>query len=172
MLERYMPFRVPTALCDEMLKVAALSTKQTAGLEGYDEPDPERRSTEICWLGHDWYDGVMTDFGMTANTKWGLDVTGGESIQVGWYAPGGHYKMHSDVNPFDPSKGYHRKVTIVLCLVDDYEGGDLQLDGCDPIRLKKGEGVVFPSLLAHAVHPVTSGERVTAVKWLTGPFYR
>lgn len=171
MIERYMPFRVPETVCDEILKAAILSSRADAKTDGK-EVDHELRKTDICWLGHDWYDGILTDFGMTANQAWGLDVTGAENIQVGWYSDGGHYKMHSDVNPFDVSKGYHRKVTVVLCLSDEYEGGELELDGCGKFRLKKGQGVAFPSLLAHGVHPVTAGTRVTCVKWLTGGFYR
>lgn len=172
MISKFYRFNVPTAVCDEMLKVADLSTRQDAKVDGIESPDPFHRTTEITWLPHGWYDGVMTDSGMTGNSKWLLDIHGGELIQVGWYKPGGHYKMHADVNPFDTRRGYHRKVTVVLCLSDEYEGGALVLDGEDPIRLRKGQGVVFPSLLPHGVEPVTSGVRVTAVKWLTGPFWR
>ena len=173
MIERFYQFKVPFMLCDQILNVANASPSRIdATVEGIEHPDHAHRKTEITWLGHGWYDKIFTDAGYEANANWGLDLSGSENIQVGWYTDGGHYKMHCDENPFNTSNGCHRKITVVMCLSDDYEGGELELDGCGKFKLKKGDGIAFPSLLLHGVHPVTSGERITAVKWLTGPFYR
>ena len=166
-------YKIPHSLCDEILKlVEHKDEKIDAKVEGIKNPDHFHRKTEIVWLPYGWYDGVLASIGGNANCNWNLDIQGGENIQVGWYGEGSHYKMHSDVNPFDLSKGYHRKVTVVLCLSDDYEGGELEFDGGETVRLRKGDIIVFPSMLSHGVKPVTNGTRVTAVKWLTGPFWR
>lgn len=172
-------FRHPAAVADEIL-MAASALRQDGQVDARvglveSKLDHAHRKTDIVWLPPDWYDGVLVGAGMNANADWGYDVTGSENIQVGWYADGGHYGMHVDVDPHDLSRGYHRKVTVVCCLDGDYEGGELEVLAGEAVfmyRLCKGDMVAFPSWMQHRVHPVTSGTRVTAVKWLTGPFWR
>jgi PKHD-type hydroxylase len=175
-VKRYLTFSIPPGVCDEIVKVAREHDSMDARLTGADPyVDHVARKTEVVWLPHGWYDGIMTEIGMSANLEFGFDISDGEDIQVGWYEEGGHYGFHSDVDPYNTTRGYHRKVTIVLCLEDEYEGGELEFNfGKEnaTLKLKKGEAVAFPSWLLHKVHPVTSGTRATAVKWLTGPFWR
>lgn len=170
-------FKVPPALADIILGQADFSAPLDAKLaktEG-STTDHAARRTDIVWLPRDWYDGVFTELAAAPNVFWQYDIRSGEDIQVGRYPPGGHYKMHSDFNPYDEDKPYHRKITVVMGLSDDYTGGELEIstkDSTELLRLNKGDVVVFPSWMTHRVHPVKTGVRYTAVKWLTGPHWR
>ena len=57
-------------------------------------------------------------------------------------------------------------LSLVGCLNDDYEGGVFHL--CEePIDIKAGEFIIFPSLFIypHYVTPVTKGHRYSWVSW-------
>ena len=57
-------------------------------------------------------------------------------------------------------------LSLVGCLNDDYEGGQFYM--CDePIDIKAGEYIIFPSLFLypHYVSPVTKGLRYSWVSW-------
>lgn len=70
-----------------------------------------------------------------------------------------------------------RKLSMTLCLNDDYEGGEFQLNlGMENASVTvptfKGRAIFFPSFLIHRVTPVTSGIRKSIVVWVTGPKFR
>lgn len=106
--------------------------------------------------------------------SWHLDITGLEDLQLTEYNKNGHYDWHTDCDPFLKLGGLHRKVTAVLMLSGDYaySGGDLEFEGIELPRLKKGDVIVFPSVLKHRVTPVESGLRRTLVCWTTGPYFK
>jgi PKHD-type hydroxylase len=63
-----------------------------------------------------------------------------------------------------------RDLAVSVALNDDYEGGELAFKFGSletPLRLRAGQAVVFPAQLAHKVQPVTSGERLVAILWVT-----
>lgn len=88
---------------------------------------------------------------------------------VSRYRPGQHYGSHVD----DALMGSARTdVSFTLCLSDgaDYEGGALVIEDMvedRSIRLNAGEAVVYPSDTLHRVEPVTAGERLAVVGWVT-----
>lgn len=106
--------------------------------------------------------------------RWDLDITGLEDLQLTEYRDEGHYGWHTDCDPFVKVGGVHRKVTAVLMLTGEYgyTGGDLQFEGMDLPKLKKGDVIVFPSVLKHRVTPVESGLRRTLVCWTNGPYFK
>ena len=57
-------------------------------------------------------------------------------------------------------------LTMIASFNDDYEGGHLIVND-DPIKLKQGQIIVFPSifLFPHKVDTITKGTRYTAVCW-------
>jgi PKHD-type hydroxylase len=68
-----------------------------------------------------------------------------------------------------------RKLSAVVALNDDYEGGVFETLDSDTPRsydLKKGEMIMFPSFLMHRVTPVTKGIRRSLVIWVEGPNFR
>ena len=46
------------------------------------------------------------------------------------------------------------------------------INSLKPPFLKKGDVLVFPSIMHHRVHPVLSGERRVLVAWAWGPLYK
>jgi PKHD-type hydroxylase len=60
-------------------------------------------------------------------------------------------------------------MTLFLSPVDDYEGGELEIEGAfgaQEVRLDAGDAVIYPSSSLHRVKPVTRGERLAAITWI------
>jgi SM-20-related protein len=114
---------------------------------------------------------------------YGVSFLKGTELQVLEYKEGGFYKCHAD-NASEILKdgrllGYktvkpERKLTTLLFLNDDYEGGEVEFchlrykNGKRVIhKPKAGEMIVFPShgLFAHEVKPVYGNNRFAVVKW-------
>ena len=89
------------------------------------------------------------------------------------------YSIHHKVQKTPAGGGYHvwhdersdmehcqRCAVWMMYLNDDYEGGELVINGED-YPLKKGELVIFPSnfMYMHKVNPVLSGKRFSYVAW-------
>ena len=78
------------------------------------------------------------------------------------YGFGGHYNWHMDLNPTDSNT---RKLTAVVQLNDEYEGGYLEFGVQDrkgewfKVPKMKGSITIFPCFLSHRVSPVTKGKR-------------
>ena len=74
---------------------------------------------------------TMVGIGMDANKQaWKFDVTGSNQTDYLKYDKDGHYKAHVDtfMNPGDPET---RKLTVLVFLNDDFEGGKLFLQDGD-----------------------------------------
>jgi|TARA_R110000824_G_scaffold107886_1_gene254586 PKHD-type hydroxylase len=103
----------------------------------------------------------------------GFDLYGlTEGLQFTNYkAPDGKYDSH-----VDRSYGTQiRKLSIVILLSDDFEGGDFELisgDKPDKLKMEKGKLFLFPSFVLHRVKPITKGERNSLVAWVTGPNFK
>lgn len=83
------------------------------------------------------------------------------------YAPGGFYREHCDVVHDHPVLG-HRRLSFILFVNDDYEGGELYFPRQDvTVWPEKGKAVIFPSGVTHphTVRPVLKGTRYTVVSW-------
>jgi PKHD-type hydroxylase len=107
------------------------------------------------------------------NFRWGFQMTGFyEGIQLTQYnGDGGHYDWHIDVGNNNLSI---RKLSLILLLddPDSYEGGEVEFIYGGKKKFAQGTLIVFPSYIAHKVHPVTQGIRRTAVAWISGEPYR
>ncbi len=85
------------------------------------------------------------------------------------YRSGMEYGLHVD----DPiMQGSRTDLSFTLPLSDpgDYDGGGLAIDdGLEErvIRLAAGDAVLYPTSALHRVEPVTRGERVAVVGWVT-----
>jgi predicted 2-oxoglutarate/Fe(II)-dependent dioxygenase YbiX len=118
---------------------------------------------------------TMVGFGMAANHQaWKFDVTHSNQTDYLKYDKDGHYHAHVDtfMKPGDPEC---RKLTVLVFLNDDFEGGRLFLqNGHGKIYppQKAGTALVFPSFMLHGVEPVTSGIRRSIVTWLVGPWFK
>lgn len=90
-------------------------------------------------------------------------------LLVSRYGPGMEYGTHVD----DPiMQGHRTDLSFTLPLSDpgDYGGGDLVLeDALEERMIRPGAGdvVIYPTSALHRVAPVTRGERVAVVGWIT-----
>lgn len=108
----------------------------------------------------------------TNNECWNFDLYGMDLLRLAKYGTGDELGWHLDINTAESSL---RKISFVILLSDDHEGGDLEfLIGRNNRSAKRGIGTVilFPSYVMHRVTPVTKGVRKTLVGWVIGPPYR
>lgn len=93
------------------------------------------------------------------------DITLNESTgyQLLKYLNDCEYHIHHDHAP-DNS----RVISMVACLSDNFEGGELEFPYFKySIKLEKGSVIFFPSNFpySHIAHPVTSGVKYSLVSW-------
>jgi predicted 2-oxoglutarate/Fe(II)-dependent dioxygenase YbiX len=118
---------------------------------------------------------TMAGMGMSANSQaWKFDVTHSNQTDYLKYDVDGHYHAHVDTF-MSPTNAECRKLTILVFLNDDFEGGKLFLQN----EHKKiyppqapGTCLIFPSFMLHGVEPVTKGIRRSIVTWLVGPWFK
>jgi predicted 2-oxoglutarate/Fe(II)-dependent dioxygenase YbiX len=95
-----------------------------------------------------------------------------EKFNYNVYGTGGKYEWHLDANtentPLDS------KLTCLLNLSEEpYEGGEFyMLDKDAQMEFTSGMGIVFNSLIAHKLTPVTKGKRISLTYWAQGPSWR
>jgi len=93
------------------------------------------------------------------------------------YQTGDFLAQHHDLSmPEDPN---HQKLTCVVLLNNDFEGGDFCITsqnkyGKDPhiVKFEVGDVLIFPSWVQHHVTPIKSGIRKSITTWIMGPRYR
>ena len=158
---------------DEYLSRQKLSDAHVVG----EDDDSKFRSTKICWMCDDFeeirsvYEEICLSVREINDNIWKYNLDGFESFQYGEYRSeeGGHYKWHIDT----PARSNEdvRKITFVLGLNDDYEGGmfETMTFNTTSIKIKRGELIAIPSFILHRVTPVTKGIRKTLVGWGRGP---
>lgn len=118
---------------------------------------------------------TMVGLGMSANHQaWKFDVTHSNQADYLKYDVEGHYHAHIDtfINPLNSEC---RKLTVLVFLNDDFEGGRLFLqNGNEKFYPPQNAGtcLVFPSFILHGVEPVTRGIRRSIVTWLVGPWFK
>lgn len=119
-----------------------------------------------------WMAGILHNYGLHANVSsgWGFSLSMPETCQITKYGLDEFYDFHTDNEPvsFAP---YVRKVSVACCITDadTYEGGEFEFQGIEPIKMNRGDIIVFPSGTLHRVKPVTSGERRSLITWILGP---
>ena len=92
-----------------------------------------------------------------------LQLSSHNGLQVLKYLDGGEYHHHHDHAP-DNS----RVLSMVACLDDNFEGGELEFPFFKTrLKLNAGSVVLFPSNFpyTHIAHPVTKGIKYSLVTW-------
>jgi PKHD-type hydroxylase len=161
--------------CDYVINSIKWEEANIALTSKSDTPTPNNRITNIIWEPNNKPIGCVLQFYVShANyaAGWNYDVQSFEAIQMSQYKDKGHYDWHMD--SFSPINGIQRKLSCSILLNDpsEFEGGDLELKDSDPVNLKRGSIIVFPSFLQHRVTSVTSGTRYSAVSWASGPAFK
>jgi len=118
---------------------------------------------------------TMAGIGLSANRQnWNFDITHANQCDYLRYDVDGHYLPHVDTFIM-PGDRETRKLTVLVFLNDDFEGGRLFLQTGDK-RIyppqEAGTALVFPSYILHGVEPVTNGIRRSIVTWLVGPWFK
>lgn len=92
-------------------------------------------------------------------------------LRIANYKDGGNYGWHVDLSTM---QGYRTDLSFTLFLTDpnSYEGGELQADyglfgGVKKIKGQVGDLVIYPTGVVHRVTPVTSGDRIVVVGWIS-----
>ena len=116
---------------------------------------------------------TLAGIGLAANYNlWKFDIDHSDQSEYLQYGPEGHFSEHLDTI-FDIE--VERKLTIILFLNNDFEGGRLYIKaGKEKMYPPQdtGDVVIFPSFFLHGVEPVLSGTRHTVVSWLRGTRFR
>lgn len=118
---------------------------------------------------------TLTGIGLAANfSHFKYDINRSSQCEYLKYDKDGHFSMHIDTlfNKKVIENEGMRKLTIILFLNDEFEGGKLFLKlGREKIypNTSPGSVIIFPSFFLHGVEPITSGIRRSIVTWLTGP---
>jgi len=90
------------------------------------------------------------------------------------YAGGGAYGAHVDSALMDLPRGGGSlrsdiSATLFLTEPDDYDGGELEIEGAfgaQSVKLEAGDMVLYPSSSLHRVTRVTRGARVSSFFWI------
>ena len=98
-------------------------------------------------------------------------------IQCHRYDVGDWYNPHSDFYPIDQFSSL--KLTCIVSLNDDYEGGDVQFGIQDKdtkewysMNKLKGSLTLFPAFLCHNVVPVSKGKRYVIQELFIGDHFK
>jgi predicted 2-oxoglutarate/Fe(II)-dependent dioxygenase YbiX len=89
-----------------------------------------------------------------------------EGVRIIQYEEGQHYGFHHDQGTMRCRQEYHREISVILYLTDDFEGGETAFINAS-FKPKKGEAVIFPAnwCFLHQGNPVTKGKKRIAVTW-------
>jgi PKHD-type hydroxylase len=90
------------------------------------------------------------------------------------YRDGGSYGTHVDsalmvVPGTQERMRCDLSATLFLSAADDYEGGELEIEGpfgAQAVKLEAGDLVLYPSSSLHRVTPVTGGVRLASFFWI------
>lgn len=91
------------------------------------------------------------------------------SMLISRYSTGMSYGRHTDNALMQHGWRSDVSFTVFLNEPNDYDGGELVIEGSDDERsykLAAGSALIYPSTTLHRVAPVTSGDRLVAVGWV------
>lgn len=163
--------------CDQVLALCA-EVQELEGRTGQEGKADQARSSRIRFLWPNaenaWLFTRLEEAVLRLNDSYRFDLKGFyEGAQVARYGPGGHYDWHVDLG-MQAQAARKLSISIQLSHSDEYEGGDLEFLGPTDEKAPRGRGalVAFPSFVTHKVHPVTRGERLSLVSWISGAPFR
>lgn len=163
---------VSPAMCDILLEERKVLQETQGQIGSASATVLSVRNSKICWVRQNhWVESVMYNHALYANelTEWKFQVGRPEPVQLASYDVNGFYGWHEDWTPLAKTS-YVRKLSAILLLSnpEEFEGGQFQFKD-DPVEMKRGTLIVFPSFISHQVTPVTKGIRYSATCWVQGP---
>ena len=143
-----------------------------------DNSNQKRRNSRISWLEknsviYDMLSGAVNK--ANKNAGWNYSIMDQDQFQYTEYEVGDYYDWHMDTFRTPTARGV-RKISFIMPLNDDYEGGELLYEAGPPdyphrirkVDIKVGDILLFPSATWHKVNPVTKGQRRSIVCWYYG----
>ena len=117
---------------------------------------------------------TLTSIGLNVNKeRWQYNITHSNQSEFLMYDVNGKYTTHVDT--FHQKSDETRKLTVLVFLNDNFEGGKFYIQNSDerfyPPQTK-GTVLIFPSFMPHGVEPVTKGIRYSVVNWMVGPYFK
>ena len=133
---------------------------------GYGQEIPETKIIQDkIWFAIQQYVQKDCDY----MSEWFSGWSGYTQIRYNRYDVDTRMKLHCDHihSMFDGTRKGIPVLSILGCLNDDYEGGDLIFWEQEKIELKAGQIMIFPSnfMYPHKVTEVTKGIRYSYVSW-------
>lgn len=163
--------------CDRIIQQCESLELEQAGI-GVDKGIIDKTIRDVRRVTLPTYLGIgatMSGIGLAINSEhYNFNVTRANQVEFLKYDIDGHYHAHIDIS-LDPEVFECRKLTVLLFLNDDFEGGKLFIQNGDQKTYppqSAGTVVIFPSFLMHGVEPVTSGIRRSLVTWMVGPWFQ
>lgn len=128
----------------------------------YDQVSTNQTLMDLCWQG-------LLKYHQHLNLEWYAGWQGYEKIRYNKYEVGTEMRIHCDHihTLFDGSRRGIPVLTLLGCLNEDYEGGDLIMFTDTKVDFKTGDLLIFPSnfLYPHEVTKITKGTRYSFVSW-------
>tara|TARA_B100001142_G_scaffold124103_3_gene126013 strand:- start:11312 stop:11863 length:552 start_codon:yes stop_codon:yes gene_type:complete len=176
-------YLIPSGIDQSVSNVIQKQLADSSLVEGKlqdDILDKQIRNVSVSWINTDhWISGMLAHFISVANKDhFHYDLHGwADRIQYSVYdGKGTGYRWHNDHQKSVYYTDMVRKLSISLCLSDDYEGGEFQIYDHDielsTFKMKSGDVVIFSSEMMHRVRPIKSGCRSSLVGWYAGPNYK
>ena len=109
---------------------------------------------------YEYFDQIEKDYML----NYGVIFTEHADYEILKYGEGQKFTNHIDDHP-----NYHRRISTVCYLNDNYEGGEIVFPRFNiTYKPKANEMIIFPSTYVynHSVLPVTSGTRYCVVSWI------
>ena len=106
------------------------------------------------------FDPIEKDYQST----FGIFATWHDSYGILKYGAGQKFVNHIDDHP-----DYHRRISTVYYINDNYSGGEINFPRFNiTLKPKANQMILFPSTYVynHSVSPVVEGERYSVVSWL------
>ena len=172
------------AECQEVIRVAKQHGLHNSEVYGSaaDSVNNEARISETAWLPNN-KSPIVEKVSRLCQELTLYPIENMEDLQVVRYPPGGFFKPHYDCCDGGPdecrrmnAQGGPRRVTMIIYLNDDYQGGETMFPKMGfQVVPKTGKAVVFWSTTDtdevirdsfHGGNPVIGGEKWICNKWL------
>lgn len=158
--------------CDEIIKLATPRLK-TSTVSTNRNIDTSVRKSDTAWIRYK-ESPVVDSIMHRCLDMVGKGIDNCESLQIVKYEPGGFYKPHQDI--LNDEKNNPRVYTFILCLNDDYDGGETNFPNLNKkYKLTKGDLLHFNTLniwnmetkfALHGGEPVNKGEKWICNLWV------
>lgn len=151
-------------------------TNRELMISSYDSMNVRKRRGELDQIIFNAISPVIAEYAKNFNGYLKYENDSGYLLLK--YEPGQYYKEHID----DAAKVVYsaeglptedslrkRKITFIIQLNDNFEGGGISFFGDTyKVAVKKGSAILFPSnyLFPHQALPVTEGVRYSLITWI------